>query len=318
MPAPIRVVLNGLPEKAMGTRYFLFEDDGTMLHLPQRVLEGLIHDADRLPQYAGRKIRSLALTLELHNKKPIRVTNQSASIWHFDSEGSLQQSLVNNAFALMNLSERERREPAQTGPVVDISTKLDRKRFEQENRWEPTQHEITQAVNAIWPENAGGSAERPKTITGEEKRKLPVSHATKRALRQCLEPTYQLHRLIGELTERDLKPFIAEARDDAEQPEPVSGALWSGILAAAEKQPEIRAAWRIGKGKWFAEIEKTVPAEGRSYSKCVTVEWRECDGKAAAVTAAREMLAKHAALFDADVEIQARICPEIEWLGPSD
>jgi hypothetical protein len=45
------------------------------------------------------------------------------------------------------------------------------------------------------------------------------------------------------------------------------------------------------------------------------VEHRECQGREAGVQAARELLAKHAHLFDATTEVRAMLCPEIEWTG---
>ena len=42
----------------LGLRYFLFEEDGTLRHVAQRVIEGLAGGMDRLPQYAGQSLPS--------------------------------------------------------------------------------------------------------------------------------------------------------------------------------------------------------------------------------------------------------------------
>ncbi len=43
----------------IGLRYYLFEEDGTLRHVAQRIVEGLAHGKDRLPQYAGQSLRSI-------------------------------------------------------------------------------------------------------------------------------------------------------------------------------------------------------------------------------------------------------------------
>ena len=39
---------------SLSVRYFLFEKDGTIRHIPKRVIEGLHGGRDSLPQYAGQ------------------------------------------------------------------------------------------------------------------------------------------------------------------------------------------------------------------------------------------------------------------------
>lgn len=42
-----------------GFRHFVLLPDGTLLHVSQRVAEGLSRGTDRLPQYAGQTLRAL-------------------------------------------------------------------------------------------------------------------------------------------------------------------------------------------------------------------------------------------------------------------
>ena len=46
---------------------------------------------------------------------------------------------------------------------------------------------------------------------------------------------------------------------------------------------------------------------------CEVLEHRACKGRDAAVTASRELLAKHAGKLDHETQIEADVCPEIEW-----
>ncbi len=48
-----------------------------------------------------------------------------------------------------------------------------------------------------------------------------------------------------------------------------------------------------------------------------TPEWRACEVRDAAVAAARELLAKHAAGFDHDARVGIEIRPGIEWAPPA-
>lgn len=304
----------------VGRRCFLFEEDGTLRHVSQRVIEGLLRGTDSLPQYAGQRLKALSVYLALdESKRPLRITHHYAEIWHFDEDGSPKQSWAAGATRALEFSDQMRLSPPAPGPVVSIARKLERERWRREYRWEPTSTDITRVVHAVWPETAARPITRPKSVMGVSKRKKPMSYAAKHALDQCFTPTYQITRQIDELEDKDLKAFVDGARERADDPlELVGNELWKGIIAAAEKRLEIRRIRRAGKGKWFAAVEKMVSEPEPSHmAECITLEYQECDGKEAAIAAARELLAKHAHEFDELVEVEARVYPEIEWSGPS-
>jgi hypothetical protein len=201
--------------------------------------------------------------------------------------------------------------------VVSISAKLARAQWERENRWEPTSADITCMVHAIWPEKAGRPVERPKPAVGIKKRRIPMSRLATNAAHECAMPAFNIQRQIDDLDDKDLKAFIANVREGLQHGDPVSNAIWKGIIAAAEKRLEIRKTWRTGKGRWCAEVSKMVSdPEPRRTAESIAIEFRECQGKEAAIEAAREMLARHAHRFGERTEIEARIYPEIEWDEP--
>jgi hypothetical protein len=201
--------------------------------------------------------------------------------------------------------------------VISISPKLARERWERENRWQPTSADITRIVHAIWPEQAGRQIERSKPAIGIKKRRIPMSREATNALRECIKPAFSIQHQIDELSDKDLKAFIAKARKDLGHGDPVSNEIWKGVIGAAEKRLEIRAIWRSGKGKWFADVSKLVlEPEPSNIVRSTSLEFRECQGKDAAVQAAREMLARHAHRFDDRTEIETHIYPEIEWDEP--
>lgn len=297
---------------SIGIRHFIFEDDGTLLRLSQRVVNGLIFGTDRLPQYAGRKVRMVTVAMPLESGKPQFIGHLEGTIWHFDEAGAWVPA-YGPEFGAGRSVDRVAL-ISSSDDVVDVTAQVARRRYERDHRWTPTDADVTRIVHAIWPEQAGRPVPRPEPAIGIEKRRPSMSFAAKRALDDCWKPTHNIGSTIMHLDDRDLKAFIAGAADELDPADLISSALWEGILAAAQKEMEIRKARKSGKGKWFAALEKTV--SGPEAAECSTVEFVECKGRDAAVKAAREMLVKHSVLFSETTEIEARLYPAIEWSGP--
>ena len=137
-----------------GYREFLFEPDGTMRHLSQRVSTGLVFGEDFLPQYAGHLLRHAMVILETENGRPARISRISASIWHFDYRGSVRDSFVEGAFTA-RVTYEALIDAEKKGDAALTSAAEARKAFEQRHRWEPSPLEINQIIHAIWPKDAG-------------------------------------------------------------------------------------------------------------------------------------------------------------------
>ena len=300
------------PRRSTGIRYFLFEADGTLRHLPIRVADGLVQGGDTLPEYANQRIRGLRVVLDVENRKPIRMVDYDADIWRFDESGSVRQNFVNAAFAARETFDDMRIELRQRpGAVVSVRARIARRQWERENRWNPTDGDLSRVVDAIWPELAGDNASRVERITGSAKRRLPVTYQAKHAVHEIVMPTFEIRRQFERLGDKDLAAFIQEAEESLDDPgDFIGNEIWKGIVAAARKDLEIRKARKSSKGRWFAAIEKD------DDGTVTTVEFRECGGRATAVKAAQEMLAQHAGLFDVRTTVEARLYPEIEWAGP--
>lgn len=304
-------------EPSIGLRFFVFEPDGTLKHMPIRVADGLTIGPDRLPQYANQRIRVLRVVLWTKNRQPLEVKRLEASIWQFDEAGSVRQFLVNAAFKALETYEALQEEKASETGVVSIEAKRARRRWEEEHRWVPTPAEITRVVHAIWPEQAGGPVKRLQSITGTAKRRLAMSFEAKQALDDCWPAAYDITSKISRLSDKDLKAFMQGVEGKFDPAEPVTTAFWKGIISTAEMEIVVRKARKSTRGKWFAAVDVFTDDPGeRGVASGSTIEFRECNGRAAAVAAAREMLAKYAAHFDVGVAIDARLCPEIEWGGP--
>ena len=115
-----------------------------------------------------------------------------------------------------------------------------------------------------------------------------MSFRTKEALRECLSPASTIQWKIRGLGDKELKAFMQGAEDYFDPADPVVTAFWKGVIGTAEKEIEVRAARKSPKGKWFAALEAmTEDPRERGVSSQSTIEFRECNGRAEAIAAAR-------------------------------
>ncbi len=300
----------------IGLRYYLFEEDGTLRHVAQRIVEGLAHGKDRLPQYAGQSLRSIEVVLETVDGKAVEIVKLSGGIWHFDEKGRTRQDWIESAITASETHEALR-QASNTGPVVDITGRIARRQWEEHNRWEPTPADINRIIHIIWPETAGRPVKRPKTISGVRERRPPMTLEAKRTISKCREDVWSVVSRLDDLSEPSLKAVIGKIEGLAEKNDDL-GALeiWEGIRAAAEKILAVHKARRSNKGKWFAVVERAIWRPGASTTGRVDVlDHARCNGRKAAITKCREFLRKYADQFDENSSIDVQMYPEIEWLA---
>jgi hypothetical protein len=296
----------------IGLRYFLFEEDGTLRHVAQRVVEGLAHGEDRLPQYAGQSLRAIEVLLETTNRKAIEIVKLEGTIWHFDKKGRTRQDWIESAM-MASETYRALQKASTTGPVVDITDRIARRRWEEHNRWEPTPADINRIIHIIWPETAGGPVQRPKSVTGVRKRKPPMTFEAKQVEHECHSPVSTIVMEIHRLSDPSLKAFVAKLEESEEAETPGYREVWQGIRHAAEKLLAISKARKSSKGKWFAVAERFIQGEGHSSAaQADIVDCVECNGKKAAIAKCRELIKKHADEFDERVTVEVQMYPEIE------
>ena len=154
-----------------GYRYFLFEQDGTIKHIPHRVVEGLYQREDRLPEYAGQTIRIVFVEIVVKDRRPIRTQYVLGHIWKFDSLGGFDEEFEDAQSRDMAelVASGLGLEPVGDGTVVPFAAKVAWGRMNAKFQWKPTPADITRIVHAIWPEAAGRPIKRPQTITGAKK-----------------------------------------------------------------------------------------------------------------------------------------------------
>jgi hypothetical protein len=86
-----------------------------------------------------------------------------------------------------------------------------------------------------------------------------------------------------------------------------------GIANAVDRKKEIAARYRTGKGVWFAVVEVMKWHPTRNSGEVTGTFEMRCEGRKAAVLAARQMLAEEVALLSDDVIVEASVKCDLEW-----
>jgi hypothetical protein len=108
-----------------GHRCFLFEADGTLRRMPIRVLDGLVHGYDRMPQFAGQRLRCAVVVLELDGKKPTRILWVDALWYQFDETGRADRYLKQSAMAKLSIGFASLADrPASSGSIVNLVPRI--------------------------------------------------------------------------------------------------------------------------------------------------------------------------------------------------
>ena len=298
-----------------GFRHFLFEADGTMRPLSQRVADGLSAGSDYLPQYAGFTLRHAFVILEVENKKPVRIFKIDASKWSFDFTGSMRDFMFKAMFAAQATSLRPTWPDTVETPTDEALAA--RAEFEEKYRWEPGPLEINKIVHAIWPKDAGKQVSRLPAVPGVTKRRVPMTREAKSAIYEIRSGTWELTRTIHELSDASLKAFRQQALDEqmknaSEADGQLVSGIWSGVVAAADAETVSRSRWKNVKGTWYAVLHIWREI-GKSESHEIDHQFRKCEGKKAAIDAARDLLIAGAELYDDKTEINVEVYPEGEW-----
>lgn len=129
------------------------------------------------------------------------------------------------------------------------------------------------------------------------------------ALEEAKEPFWKIEYAIDRLDEDDLISFAAEARRLAANSS--HRELFTALTEYACGQLAIREARRSAEGVWYACLD-IIKWESSQRSGEAIADYREkCQGRDAAVVAARRLLIEHAGEFSSDVTVDARITTDL-------
>ncbi|MDL2401583.1 hypothetical protein [Rhizobium mayense] len=206
----------------MSARHYLFHDATDPERLSQRLVDGLIFENDSLPQYAGTRKRVLAVYLERESGKPQRIWKTEGSYWNFDADGGIADSLRQSAGEVISAAFSK---PADGATVLDLKTRLNRKKVIEKNRWEPSNAEIERIIRDIWPKKPGDTL---KPAKGTSKKKPPMTSEARHALREISSGFWKITHEIESLSEPSLRGFAFDARNQSEG-DPDFGILYRAI-----------------------------------------------------------------------------------------
>jgi hypothetical protein len=100
-------------------------------------MDGLAQGKDAIPQYAGTKQKIANVLVEMDDGKPVRIGRADGAFLTFDDDGQVHKDLIASGFTAMEtyraLERAER--STTTGKLLDLSPKLNREKWERENRW---------------------------------------------------------------------------------------------------------------------------------------------------------------------------------------
>ena len=292
-------------------RFYIFEEDGTLRHLPQRVLEGLIHGQDALPQYAGTRQRLAEVIVENEDGTAKRILRVDGSYLHLGPDGHFDEEKRGAALTLLELAGCDQK-PDTGGTVVNLAPKLKRQKWEREHRWQPSVADMDRLATAILREPVGKANEIAPILDGAAPKAPPVPHAARDVLSEFGHKLFEIRMKLDKLSEPALKGLAYEARSRAEDV-PEDAAYFRALADDCDRRREIKARHRTGKGVWYAVVEVIRWEEEKRRGEAVASYEERCSGHKAAAEAARRLLQEHAHRFDENITVDAELFTDLEW-----
>lgn len=299
---------------SLALRFYLFADDG-LQRLSHRLVQGLVHGKDAMPQYAGTKQKAADVLVEMDNGKPVKIVRADGNFLTFDENGQVHRGLVASGFAAMETGEDLERAERQKGKVVDLGPKLNRGKWERENRWTLTKEDLDAIADDIWRRKKAATP-KVQQAKGIAQKAPPLTWEAKQAIEEIQKQIWSIGGKLEFLTEPALKGLAFEARQLA-KPD-YDNAIWHGVAAAADRRREILSLYRTGKGVWHACVDISRWDVTRHYCESISSFHERCNSKQEAEEAARRMLAEHAKQFSAEFSVEASVVCDLEWYDPDE
>ncbi|WFU26340.1 hypothetical protein QA649_09060 [Bradyrhizobium sp. CB1717] len=294
----------------LSIRFYLFAEDG-LQSISQRVMMGLIRGKDAMPQYAGTKQKVADVIIENEGKKPVRIERAQGSFLTFDEKGQVHKDLVASGFAALEtgMALEESLSKPQT-KIVDLTPKLNREKWERENRWMLSKEDLEAIADDIWRRKSAAQP-RIERAKGSTPKPPKVTYEAKEAIREIRTSLISIANKLQWLSEPALKGAAFEAREIAKTE--ADGPLWLGIAEAADRYREIQGRRRTGRGVWYAHVEILQWDAVQRTGEVIASFSERCDSKAKAEEAARKLLTENAKYLTAETSVHTEVLCELEW-----
>lgn len=300
---------------SISVRFYLFTDEG-MQRISQRVMEGLCHGKDAMPQFSDTKQRVANVVVELADGKPSRILETTGSYLQFDKDGKVHEWLMRGGLEAMETYDAlERSKRSASSKVVSLAPKLNREKWERESRWQPSAKDLDEISADIWKARKTDSA---KVVQAKGRKPSPPKMTVEAtaAIREIQNHLFRVESNLESLSEVALKGVAFEARSLSA--EDFNNAVWLGVAEAADRRRGILARYRTGKGVWYASVEATHWDATRHSGRVERIIHEKCNSKKEAEEAARKLLAENAKYFSASTSIEANVVCDLEWLDNGD
>ena len=140
-----------------GFRVFLIDHNGVLRRISMRQYERLIEpdSAERLPEYAGKKLRFVFVVLDLLRRIPVAIRHIDYFMLSFDASGRVDCSGWDRAAALIGEMIYIPILEPQHETVIDARSHFAKKRYFQEFKWTPSEEVETAIMTALFGEDHG-------------------------------------------------------------------------------------------------------------------------------------------------------------------
>jgi hypothetical protein len=299
----------------LAVRFYLFAEDG-LQRMSHRLVQGLAHGKDAMPQYAGTKQKAADVLVEMDGGKPVKIVRADGSFLTFDEKGQVHRDLVAAGFAAMETGEAlERAERRPAGKVVDLGPKLNREKWERENRWSLSKEDLDAIADDIWKRKRA-AAPKVQQAKGIVPKPPPLTWEAKNAIKEIQTHIWGIAGKLEYLTEPALKGLAFEACELAKVD--LDNAIWRGVAEAADRRREILSRYRTGAGVWHACVDISRWDVTRHSSEATSSFHERCNSKKEAEEAARRMLVENAKYFSAEFSVEASVVCDLEWYDASE
>lgn len=286
-------------------RHYLFPENAEPLRLSQRLVNGLIRGDDAMPQFANSRQRVLTVVIRNVEGKLVEIDRAEASVWGFDGEGEIVDSLREAVGEAMNSVEWNRQDPSK---VVSLGPRLSKKKLVEKFRWEPSKEDFERITRDLWPKV---KADRLKDAKGISVRPPPFTYEARHALEKVSGGFWEATQQLSSLKEPSLKGFAFHARKKAKE-ELEYRHLYGALAQMADDEIELKRRHKSGKGIWYAVIE-VLQTRPEGYTETVRVIRERCEDRDAAVIAMRRLVAENAGLLGSDTTFAPSVITDIEW-----
>lgn len=230
------MIMIGETRVALSLRCYLFQEDGAIKRIPRRVVDGLVHGQDAMPEYVNSVQRIATAVVDNENGKALRIVDSRGEYWTFDEEGKIHKGLSESFAQVMSMVGDER--TGKHGKVVSLTPALKRRKFQQEHRWNLTKEHLDWIAADIWPSENDGSPAHVSIATGKELRRPPLTYEAKESLRKIDEKLASVGFELDRLSEPALKGLAFEARQRAEAQSGLGLASRTNATTSAKSKPD--------------------------------------------------------------------------------